>query len=252
MSAPIEFHFDFSSPYGYFASTKIDALAAKYGREVVWKPILLGATFKVTGLPPLPTVPLKGDYSRHDFARSARFHGVPYSHPTVFPIATQAPARAFYWADARDPAKAKALASALLKAYFRERREHLESIGYGCRGGVPWLRRSRSGGGAQRPGGQGKVEDGSRRRHRSRGVRFTLRVRRRRAFLGLRPFRPDRALARHRRILKLVIRPRFRNLCVFCGSSGDAIRVHLDTASRWAACSRSKASASSMAAGASE
>jgi len=118
VSAPIEFHFDFSSPYGYLASTKIDALAAKYGREVVWKPILLGATFKVTGLPPLPTVPLKGDYSRHDFARSARFHGVPYSYPGVFPIATQAPARAFYWADARDHVKAKALASALLKAYF--------------------------------------------------------------------------------------------------------------------------------------
>jgi 2-hydroxychromene-2-carboxylate isomerase len=118
VSAPVEFHFDFSSPYGYLASTKIDALAAKYGRDVIWKPILLGATFKVTGLPPLPTVPLKGDYSRHDFARSARFHGVPYSHPSVFPIATQAPARAFYWAAARDDAKAKALASALLKAYF--------------------------------------------------------------------------------------------------------------------------------------
>jgi 2-hydroxychromene-2-carboxylate isomerase len=118
MSAPIEFHFDFSSPYGYLASTKIEALAAKYGREVVWKPILLGATFKVTGLPPLPTVPLKGDYSRHDFLRSARFHGVPYSAPSVFPISTQAPARAFYWADARDHAKAKALAAALLKAYF--------------------------------------------------------------------------------------------------------------------------------------
>jgi 2-hydroxychromene-2-carboxylate isomerase len=118
MSGQIEFHFDFSSPYGYLASTKIDVLAAKYGREVVWRPILLGATFKVTGLPPLPTVPLKGHYSRHDFARSARFHGVPYSHPSVFPIATQAPARAFYWADARDRLKAKALASALLKAYF--------------------------------------------------------------------------------------------------------------------------------------
>jgi 2-hydroxychromene-2-carboxylate isomerase len=118
VSAPLEFHFDFSSPYGYLASTKIDALAAKHGREVVWKPILLGATFKVTGLPPLPSVPLKGEYSRRDFERSARFHGVPYAHPAAFPIATQAPARAFYWADARDHARAKALARALLQAYF--------------------------------------------------------------------------------------------------------------------------------------
>ena len=27
MKAPIDFYFDFSSPYGYLASTKIDALA---------------------------------------------------------------------------------------------------------------------------------------------------------------------------------------------------------------------------------
>jgi 2-hydroxychromene-2-carboxylate isomerase len=115
---PIDFYFDFSSPYGYLASTRIDALAAKYGREVRWRPILLGAAFKVTGLPPLPTVPLKGDYSKHDFLRSARFHGVAYKHPSVFPIATQAPARAVCWLDAQDPAKAKKLAAALYEAYF--------------------------------------------------------------------------------------------------------------------------------------
>jgi len=39
MAAPIDFYFDFSSPYGYFASTRIDALGAKYGREVVWRPV---------------------------------------------------------------------------------------------------------------------------------------------------------------------------------------------------------------------
>jgi len=49
MANPIDFYFDFSSPYGYFASTKIDDLAAKHGRSVVWRPILLGAVFKVTG-----------------------------------------------------------------------------------------------------------------------------------------------------------------------------------------------------------
>lgn len=118
MSEPLIFHFDFSSPYGYLASTKIDALGAKYGREVVWKPFLIGATFKVTGLPSLVEVPLKGDYARHDFARSARFHGVSYQHPDPFPISTQAPARAFYWVAAQDQVRAKQLAVALLKAYF--------------------------------------------------------------------------------------------------------------------------------------
>jgi 2-hydroxychromene-2-carboxylate isomerase len=118
MSGALTFHFDFSSPYGYLASTKIDALGAKYGRQVIWKPFLIGATFKITGLPSLVEVPLKGDYARRDFARSARFHGVPYNHPEPFPIATQAPARAFYWVDAQDKGRAKQLAVALLKAYF--------------------------------------------------------------------------------------------------------------------------------------
>lgn len=116
--AAIDFYFDFSSPYGYLASTRIDALAAKHGRAVNWRPMLLGATFKVTGLPPLPTVPLKGEYSKHDFLRSARYHGVPYRHPSAFPIASQAPARAFYWLAQTDAAKAKVLARALLEAYF--------------------------------------------------------------------------------------------------------------------------------------
>lgn len=120
MADPIRFHFDFSSPYGYLASTRIDAIAARHGREVEWKPMLLGATFKATGLPALPTIPMKGPYSAHDFARSARFHGIPYRAPSVFPIATQAPARAFYWVHDRDPAAAKALAQALLRAYFTE------------------------------------------------------------------------------------------------------------------------------------
>jgi 2-hydroxychromene-2-carboxylate isomerase len=118
MSEPLVFHFDFSSPYGYLASTKIDALGARYGREVVWKPFLIGATFKATGLPSMVEIPLKGDYTRRDFARSARYHGVPYREPDPFPIATQAPARAFYWVDAQDKVRAKRLAVALLKAYF--------------------------------------------------------------------------------------------------------------------------------------
>lgn len=118
MAAPIDFYFDFSSPYGYFAATRIDALAAKYGRTVAWRPMLLGVAFKTTGGQPLPHVPLKGDYSRRDFTRSARFHGIEFRQPTVFPISGVSPTRAFYWLQRSDPAGAVALAQALLKAYF--------------------------------------------------------------------------------------------------------------------------------------
>ncbi len=123
MANPIDFYFDFSSPYGYFASTKIDGIAAKHGRDVVWRPILLGAIFKITGQQPLPTIPLKGSYTKHDLARSARLFGVGFRLPSRFPVAGQAPSRAFYWVGDRDRALAKKLAQALYRAYFTEDRD---------------------------------------------------------------------------------------------------------------------------------
>ena len=123
MANAIDFYFDFSSPYGYFAATKIDDIAAKYGRAVVWRPILLGAIFKITGQQPLPTIPLKGSYAAHDLARSARLFKVPFKLPTKFPVASTAPSRAFYWISDKDPALAKKLAQAFYHAYFAEDRD---------------------------------------------------------------------------------------------------------------------------------
>jgi len=123
MANPIEFYFDFSSPYGYLASTTIDALAARHGRSVTWRPVLLGAMFKVTGGQPLPTIPLKGSYATHDMARTARLLKVPFKLPSKFPIAAIAPARAFYWVSDRDAKLAGALARALFHAYFAEDRD---------------------------------------------------------------------------------------------------------------------------------
>jgi 2-hydroxychromene-2-carboxylate isomerase len=119
MPAPIDFYFDFSSPYGYMAAQKIDALAAKYSRTVDWHPMLLGVIFKETGMAPLTMIPLKGGYSKRDFARSARFHGIgDFRFPSKFPIASQAPARIVLWQMAQDKAAGTRLAKALYRAYF--------------------------------------------------------------------------------------------------------------------------------------
>lgn len=118
MSAPIEFYFDFASPYGYMGSTRIEALAAKYGREVHWKPFLLGAAFKVMGVPSMAVQPLKSDYSKRDFERSAKYYGIPYKFPSAFPISSLAAARAVTWAHGVDSKKAKLLCQALFRAYF--------------------------------------------------------------------------------------------------------------------------------------
>ena len=124
MSSPIDFYFDFSSPYGYLASEKIDALAAKHGRSVNYRPVLLGVVFKQTGAMPLTQVPLKGDYSRRDMERSARFHGIKdFRMPSKFPIPTQAAARIVLWAQQRDAALAAKVVHALYRALFSDDRD---------------------------------------------------------------------------------------------------------------------------------
>ncbi|WP_374325781.1 2-hydroxychromene-2-carboxylate isomerase [Azonexus sp.] len=117
--APIDFWFDFSSPYGYLMAEKIDDVAARFGRKVRWHPILLGIIFQATGSrPPVDGVSSKGNYMLHDFARSARFLGVPYKMPSRFPLPTQNAARAYYWLHGQDCALARRFARAVYRAFF--------------------------------------------------------------------------------------------------------------------------------------
>jgi 2-hydroxychromene-2-carboxylate isomerase len=123
MGRPLDFYFDFSSPYGYFAAARIDDLAARHGRAVTWRPILLGAVFKTTGQQPLTAIPLKGAYAKHDLHRSARLYGVPFAVPSKFPIAATGACRAFYFLSDHDPALARQLALELYKGYFADDRD---------------------------------------------------------------------------------------------------------------------------------
>ena len=123
MSGTLQFYFDFSSPYGYLGAEKIEALAHRHGRDVEWHPMLLGVAFKATGSQPLTTIPLKGDYTKHDVPRSARFHGVALNMPSKFPIATQAPARIVLWQRDRDASRCGTLVKALYRAYFVDNRD---------------------------------------------------------------------------------------------------------------------------------
>lgn len=123
MNAPIDFYFDFTSPYGYLMSEKIDALAARFERKVHWHPILLGLVFKATGSQAPAGLPLKGPYIVRDFQRSARFLEIPYRHPERFPIPTQAAGRTYYWLHASDCALARRFAHACFHALFIDNRD---------------------------------------------------------------------------------------------------------------------------------
>jgi 2-hydroxychromene-2-carboxylate isomerase len=121
-SAPLKFYFDFISPYGYFASLRIDELAAHHGRAVTWHPMLLGVSvMKVMGLKPLMDTPLKGPYVARDVARYARRHHI---HLGRDPASTQmnplTAARAYWWTAKHHPDCAKPLARAMLHAYWHE------------------------------------------------------------------------------------------------------------------------------------
>jgi 2-hydroxychromene-2-carboxylate isomerase len=123
-ASPLDFYFDFSSPYSYLLSEKIDELAARFGRQVRWHPILLGIVFKANASAPLTLqAPSKAAYSLHDFARSARFMGISYRHPDIFPLATQNAARAYYWLHGQDCGLARQFAHAIFRALFVDNRD---------------------------------------------------------------------------------------------------------------------------------
>lgn len=125
MAAPIAFHFDFISPYGYFASLAIEAMAARHGREVDWRPMLLGvAVMKVMGLKPLLDTPLKGDYIRRDVLRHARRHRIPLGRDLHASVGNPLPpARAFYWVKQHYPQLQAPMAHALYHAFWAEGRD---------------------------------------------------------------------------------------------------------------------------------
>ncbi len=123
MSEPIDFYFDFTSPYGYFMSEKIDAVAARFERKVRWHPILLGLVFKETGAQAPIGLPLKGPYMARDVLRTGRFLGIPYRHPSKFPLPTQAAGRAYYWLHGQDCGLARRFAHAVYRALFVEGRD---------------------------------------------------------------------------------------------------------------------------------
>ena len=122
-ASPVDFYFEFSSPYGYIASQLAEQVEERIGRPMRWRPFLLGPVFKLTGSAPLLDIPMKGEYSRRDFIRTARRHGVEFRLPEKFPIGTVAAVRAFYWLEEQDPVKARLLAKTLYRAYFTEGRD---------------------------------------------------------------------------------------------------------------------------------
>lgn len=117
-SKPIEFWFEYCSPYAFFAVPQIVDIARRHGRSIAWRPFLLGPVLQVTGMSPLPGQKLRGAYALRDWQRLARLNGVAFSLPDIFPFVSLAPARMTYAVESLEPGKSGLLASHLLSALF--------------------------------------------------------------------------------------------------------------------------------------
>ncbi len=130
----IEFYHDFASPFSYLASTRVEAVARRWGATVAWRPILLGALFREIGTADVPLLEMHAARRRWfaaDMEAWAAFWGVPFQFPGRFPlrsvlalrVAIQQPAAtaAIYraaWAEGRDISEPAVLAGALAAAGF--------------------------------------------------------------------------------------------------------------------------------------
>jgi 2-hydroxychromene-2-carboxylate isomerase len=91
MTKTLELYFDFSSPFAYLGSTQAEALAARTGAKLEWRPMLLGAVFKAIGAPDAPILTwseAKRTYYLRDINRWAEHWNVPFKFPSRFPMSS--------------------------------------------------------------------------------------------------------------------------------------------------------------------
>ncbi len=91
MTKRFELWFDFSCPYAYVASTRVEALARRVGAELDARPMLLGGVFRARGTAQNLSAtlhPAKAAHNMHDMRRQAQMAGVPLHMPAGHPLRT--------------------------------------------------------------------------------------------------------------------------------------------------------------------
>ena len=88
MSQAIEFYYDFGSPNAYMVHKLLPGIAKRHGAQLIYRPMLLGGVFKLTGnvSPALAGVRGKMDYLQREMRRFVLRHHVPFTWNPHFPI----------------------------------------------------------------------------------------------------------------------------------------------------------------------
>ena len=115
-----EFFFDCSSPWTYLAFHNIQPLAAEFGVNVLWRPILVGGVFNAINQGIYETranpVPEKATYMRKDLSDWARLSGVQIRWPSIFPVNSVKAMRGCFLAD--EEGKLVPFATRVCEAYW--------------------------------------------------------------------------------------------------------------------------------------
>lgn len=84
----VELFFDVGSPYSYLAATQMPGLRERTGATVVWRPLLLGGVFQLTGNDMPARLASKAKFMLADLDRWAAQYGVPFRMNSHFPVKT--------------------------------------------------------------------------------------------------------------------------------------------------------------------
>nr|WP_295667080.1 2-hydroxychromene-2-carboxylate isomerase [Sphingomonas sp.] len=86
------FYFDFGSPNAFLAHRVIPQVEARIGRRFVYRPVLLGGLFKLTGnrspVEAFADIPAKLAYDRLEMDRFIARHGIVFRMNPFFPVNT--------------------------------------------------------------------------------------------------------------------------------------------------------------------
>lgn len=92
----LEYWFDFSSPFAYLASARVEAIAKEARVDLLYRPFLLGGLFQAIGTPNVPLFEMPEPKRRHSgqdlMGWAARFR-TPVRWPSRFPMNTVKPLR---------------------------------------------------------------------------------------------------------------------------------------------------------------
>ncbi len=83
---PLDFYFDYISPFTYLALQRVPQLADRFGRELRFHPVDLKKLKFLAGntAPPTRDIPIKLRYARIDQQRWAKRYGVPIKTPSLY------------------------------------------------------------------------------------------------------------------------------------------------------------------------